>query len=123
MEEVSFRSGAVVAGGVLTAAGVSITLAVVLGGHSDAVASAPVSRPAVPAAVPATVAGTYRPPSAARAAATLHAAATPTPGRTFTSHRLVWRAPLPAGPPGWRGWHRWPPWPWPWGLHRHHRRR
>jgi len=123
MEEVSFRSGAVVAGGVLTAAGVSITLAVVLGGHSDAVASAPVSRPAVPAAVPATVAGTYRLPSAARAAATLHAAATPTPGRTFTSHRLVWRAPLPAGPPGWRGWHRWPPWPWPWGLHRHHHRR
>ena len=52
MEEVSFRSGAVVAGGVLTAAGVAITLAVVLGGHSEAVASAPVSRPAVPAAVP-----------------------------------------------------------------------
>ena len=123
MEEVSFRSGAVVAGGVLTVAGVAITLAVVLGGHSDAVASAPVSRPAVPAAVPATVAGTYRPPSAARAAATLHAAATPTPGRTFTSHRLVPRAPLPPGPPGWRGWHRSPPWPWPWGLSRHHRRR
>jgi len=155
MEEVSFRSGAVVAGGVLTAAGVAITLAVVLGGHSDAVASASGSRPAVPAAVPpvlapvsssppatppsatppsatprasrttgpATVAGTYRPPSAARAAAPLHAAATPTPGRTFTSHRLVPRAPLPPGPPGWRGWHRSPPWPWPWGLSRHHRRR
>jgi hypothetical protein len=40
MEEVSFRSGAAVAGGVLTAAGVAITLAVVLGGDSDAVASA-----------------------------------------------------------------------------------
>ena len=145
MEEVSFRSGAVVAGGVLTAAGVAITLAVVLGGHSDAVASAPASRPAVPSAVlpllapvssspsatprvgrttgPATVAGAYPPPSAARAAATLHAAATPTPGRTFTSRRLVPRAPLPPGPPGWRGWHRSPPWPWPWGLSRHHRRR
>jgi hypothetical protein len=48
MEEVSFRSGAAVAGGVLTAAGVAITLAVVLGGHSDAAASAPASRVAVP---------------------------------------------------------------------------
>ena len=150
MEEVSFRSGAVVAGGVLTAAGVAITLAVVLGGHSEAVASAPVYRPAVPAAVPpvlapvsssppatppsatprasrttgpATVAGTYRPPSAARAAATLHAAATPTSGRTFTSRRLVPRDPLPPGSPSWRGWNRSPPWPWPWGLSRHHRRR
>jgi len=36
MEEMSFRSGAVVAGGVATAAGVAVTLAVVLGGHSDA---------------------------------------------------------------------------------------
>ena len=53
MEEVSFRSGAAVAGGVLTAAGVAITLAVVLGGHSDAVASAPVSRPAIPSVVAA----------------------------------------------------------------------
>ena len=155
MEEVSVRSGAVVAGGVLTAAGVAITLAVVLGGHSDAVASAPASRPMGPSAVPpvlapvssspsatppsatppsavprasrtagpATAAGPYRPPSAARAAATLHAAATLTPGRTFTSRRLVRRAPLPPGPPGWRGWHRSPPWPWPWGLSRHHRRR
>jgi hypothetical protein len=150
MEEVSFRSGAVVTGGVLTAAGVAITMAVVLGGHSDAVASAPASRPAVPAAVPpvlapasspppatppsatprasrttgpATVAGTYQPPSAARAATTLHAAATPTPGRTFTSHRLEPRTPRPAVWLGWRGWHRSPPWPWTWGLSRHHRRR
>jgi hypothetical protein len=67
MEEVSFRSGAVVAGGVLTAAGVAITLAVVLGGHSDAVASAPGSRPppATPRASrttsPATVARAYQP--------------------------------------------------------------
>jgi hypothetical protein len=94
MEEVSFRSGAAVAGGVLTAVGVAITLAVVLGGHGDAVASAPVSRPAVPSVVPpvlapvssslpatsrpsrttapATVARAYQPPTAARAAATLH---------------------------------------------------
>jgi hypothetical protein len=121
MEEVSFRAGAVVAGGVLTTAGVAITLAVVLGGHSDAVASASASRAAVPSAVPPVLApvssspsatprvsrttspatGTYQPPSAPRAAATLHAA--------------VWS--------GWRGWHRSPYWPWPWGLSRHHRHR
>jgi len=148
MEEVSFRAGAVVAGGVLTAAGVAITLAVVLGGHSDAVVSASASRAAVPSAVPpvlapvpssppatppsatprasrttspATVAGAYQPPSAVRAAATLHAA-TPTPGRAFTWRRLVPRAPRHAVWPGWRGWHRSPPWPWTWGLSRHHRR-
>ncbi len=142
MEEVSFRSGAVVAGGVLTAAGVAITLAVVLGGHNDAVASAPASRPAVPAAVPpvlapmsssppatprpsrttapATVARTYQPPSAAWAAATLHAAP---PGRVVTPRRLVPRAPQPPRWSGWRSWHRSWPWPWRWGLSRHHRRR
>ncbi|HEY0999168.1 MAG TPA: hypothetical protein VGD83_05985 [Streptosporangiaceae bacterium] len=155
MEEVSFRSGAAMAGGVLTAVGVAITLAVVLGGHSDAVASPSASRAAVPSAVsqvlapvssspsatppsatppsatprasrttsPATAAGAYQPPSAARAAATLHAAVTPAPGRTVTSRRLVLRAPRRPGPPGWRGWHRSPPWPWSWGLSRHHRRR
>src|SRR5207244_4131704 len=94
MEEVSFRSGAAVAGGVLTAAGVAITLAVVLGGHSDAAASAPASRGAVPSVAPpspvpvsssspptprpsrttdpAAVAGAYQPPSADRASATRH---------------------------------------------------
>jgi hypothetical protein len=41
MEEVSFRSGAAMAGGVLTAAGVAITLAVVPGGPGDAVAVHP----------------------------------------------------------------------------------
>ena len=50
MEEVSFRAGAVVAGGGLAAAGVAITLAVMLGSHSDAVASASASRAAVPSA-------------------------------------------------------------------------
>jgi hypothetical protein len=116
MEEVSFRSGAAVAGGVLTAAGVAITLAVVLGGRSDAVASAPASRVAIPSVAPpvlapvsssppatppatprasrttapATVARAYQPPSATRAAATLHAAP---PGRVVTPRRLVPRAP------------------------------
>ena len=143
MEEVSFRSGAAVAGGVLTAAGVAITLAVVLGGHSDAVASAPASRVAIPSVVPpvlapvsssppatppatsrasrttapATVARTYQPPSAARAAATLHAAP---PGHVVTPRRLVPRAPQPPRWPGWRSWHR--SWPWRWSLSRHHRR-
>jgi hypothetical protein len=68
-------------------------------------------------------AGAYQPPSAPRAAATLHSGATPTPGRTFTSRRLV---PPPHGTwvwSGWRGWHRSPPWPWPWHLSRHHRHR
>lgn len=149
MEEVSFRAGAVVAGGVLAGAGVAITLAVVLGGHSDAAASASASHAAVPSAASpvlapvsssppatpppatprpsrtatrATAAGTYQPPSATRASATLHAAATPTLGRTFTSRRLDRRGPRPAVWPGWRSWHRSPPWPW--SLYRrHHRRR
>jgi hypothetical protein len=144
MEEVSFRSGAVVAGGVLAAAGVAITLAVVLGGHSEAVASAPASRSAVPSATPpvlapvsssppatprasrttnpAIVVRAYQPPSAARAAATLHAAATPTPtpGRTASSRHLDSRAPRHAVWPGWRGWHRSPPWPWGPSRRRHH---
>ena len=52
MEEVSFRSAAAVVGAVLAAAGVAITLAVVLGGHSDAAASAPSSRAAIPSVAP-----------------------------------------------------------------------
>jgi hypothetical protein len=143
MEEVSFRSGAAVAGGVLTAAGVAITLAVVLGGHSDAAASAPASRVAVPSVTlpsPAPVssssspsptprphrtkdsaaaAGAYRPPSAIRASATRHPAA-PTPGSTPTPRLLDPRSPASPGlPPG--GWgNAPPPWPWPFGLLRHH---
>jgi hypothetical protein len=146
MEEVSFRSGAAVAGGVLTAAGVAITLAVVLGGHSDAVASAPASRPAAPSVVPATlppvssspsstprasrtmppatVAGAYQPPSAAQAVATPHAAATPTPAGTPTPRRLEPRGPQPPGTPDWWGRDSSPPpFPWPWGVLHSGRRR
>ena len=140
MEEVSFRSGAAVAGGVLTVAAVVITLVVVLGGHSDAVASAPASRAAVrsvappspvPVSVssspsptprpsrttdPAAVAGAYQPPSATRASATRHAA--PAPGGTPTPRLRDPRSPAPPGqPPGW--WGNGPP-PWPFGLLRHH---
>jgi hypothetical protein len=149
MEEVSFRSGAAAAGGVLTVAGVAITLAVVLGGPGDAVASAPASRaaassvaspPAVPVStspqatprpsrttVPATVAGAYRPPpSPARASAARHAATMPVPGSTPTprpfDRRWLSGHPDLRGQPGWRGWHR-PPAPWPWGLLPRHRRR
>jgi hypothetical protein len=67
------------------------------------------------------VAGTYQPPSAPRAAATLHV--TPTPGRTSTSRRLEPRTPRPEVWLSRRSWHRWPPWPRPWGLSHHHRRR
>jgi hypothetical protein len=116
MEEVSYRSGAAVAGGVLTAAGVAIALAVVLGGDSDAVASAglpprdpsvvpPVlvpgssSPPVTPrpsrTTAPATVARAYQPPSAARAAATLHAATPGPPPPRVAWSRVAWsRAPL-----------------------------
>ena len=55
MEDMSFRSGAAVSAGVLAAAGVAITLAVALGGHSGAAPSA--SRPAA-------VAHSTPPPSA-----------------------------------------------------------
>ena len=149
MEEVSFRAGAIVAGGVLTATGVAITLAVVLGGHSDAVASASVSRPAIPSVIPPVLAPvSSSPPATPRAprrtptpprdrgrglpaaidgpsGSDPQAAATSALGRTPTPRRLVPRTPRPPGPPGWRGWHRSPPWPWPWrwGLSRHHRRR
>ena len=144
MEEMSFRSGAAVAGGVLTAAGVAITLAVVLGGHSDAVASASASRVAVPSVAPPSpapvsssssssssptprpsrmtdpAAVAYQPPSATRASATRHAAR-PAPGRTPTPRLRDPRSPAPPGlPPGW--WGNRPP-PWPLGLLRHHRRR
>jgi hypothetical protein len=148
MEEVSFRAGIVVAGGVLTAAGVAITLAVVLGGHSDAVASAPASRAAAPSlasppvapvssapsptprpsrtATRATAAGTYQPPSATRASATRasearQAAATSALGRTPTPRLREARSPWrPGMAPGyWRS-HR--PRPWLYGLLWHRRR-
>jgi hypothetical protein len=144
MEEVSFRSGAVVAGGVLTVAGVAITLAVVLGGHSDAVASAPASRPAVPSLAPppvapvssvpsptprpsrtttrATAAGTYQPPSAAGGAATRQAAATSALGRTPSPRlREARSSRRPGMPPGY--WRSFRPRPWLFGLlwHRRHR--
>ena len=149
MEEVSFRSGAAALGGVLAAAGAAITLAVVLGGPGDAVASAPASRAAPPSVasaspvpassspqatprpsrtkVPATVAGDYRPPrSPARASAARRAATTPVPGRApaprpFNRGWLPGHPHLP-GQPGWRGWRR-PPASWPWGLLPRHRRR
>jgi hypothetical protein len=143
MEEVSFRSGVAVAGGGLAAAGVAIALTLVLGGHGDAAASAPVA-PAAPAAassvaspsqvpssspraaprpsdttVPATVAGDYRPPTQAPAPEHHAAATTPLPGRT-PSRRPFSRWWLPGhrdlrGQPGWRGWHR-PHASWPEGL-------
>ena len=132
MEEVSFRAGAVVAGGVLTAAGVAITLAVVLGGHSDAVASASASRAAAPSLAPppvapvssapsptprpsrtatrATAAGTYQPPSVTRASAARQAA-TSALGRTPRSRLREARSSRRTGmPPGyWRS-HRQRPW-------------
>jgi hypothetical protein len=153
MEEVSFRSGAAVAGAVLAAAGVAITLAVVPGRPGGAVAGAPASRVAAPLAaapspvpvssssapapsspqatprpsrttIPAAVAGDYRPPpSPARASAAWHAATTPKPGG------------IPAPGPVDRGWppghrhHRGPGWwgrhrpPGPWGLSPRHRHR
>jgi len=112
MEEMSFRSGAAVTGGVLAAAGVAIMLAVLLGGHGDAATSAPapdvavgsvappssalaspspsVSASAPPSITPrasrstspATAAGVYQPSSRVSTSATAQAAATPSPGRT-----------------------------------------
>ena len=84
MEEVSFRAGAVVAGGVLTAVGVAITLAVVLGGHSDAVAGASASRHRGPSAVPTLVPCPPPPPA--------------TPPSTTRGSRTATPRPRP-GPP------------------------
>jgi hypothetical protein len=143
MEEVSFRAGAAVAGGVLTAAGVAITLAVVLSGHSDAAAIAP-ARAAAPSLAPppvapvssapsptplpsrtttrAPAAGTYQPPSAARASAARQASATSALGRTPTPRLREARSPRRPGmlPGYWRS-HR--PRAWLFGLLRHRRRR
>ncbi|HTQ90935.1 MAG TPA: hypothetical protein VMK84_15740 [Streptosporangiaceae bacterium] len=139
MEEVSFRSGAALAGGVIIAAGVAITLAVVPGGPGDVVAGAPASRaaassvsPPAPVSasawpppaprpsrttVPVTVAGDYRPPSPVRAPATRPAVTTPVPAAIATPRPFTRRWPS-----GWRGRHR-PHAPWPWGLLPHHHRR
>jgi hypothetical protein len=133
MEEVSFRSGAAAVGGVLLAAGVAITLAVVLGGPGGAVASPSAARAAAPAVtsptpapassspqatprpsrttVPAAVAGDYRP---SRASAAWYTARTP--GR-FARPRPFDRRWLP----GWRGRPR--SGPWAWGLLLRHRHR
>jgi len=70
MEEMSFRSGAAVAGGVLVAAGLAITLAVALGGHSAAATSV---------STPATVARLTPPPSPVLPAALPSATAQATP--------------------------------------------
>jgi hypothetical protein len=96
MEEMSFRSGAVVVAGVLVAAGVAITLAAALGGHGAAATSAPspaaVARstpppsPVLSAALPSATAqatpvaslmpaGGYQPPAPVTAAATPRASA------------------------------------------------
>ena len=136
MEEVSFRAGAAVAGGVLTAAGVAIALAVVPNGHRDAAAIAP-ARVVAPSLAPppvapvssvpsptpwpsrtttrATAAGTYQPPSAARASA-----ATSALGRTPTPRLREARSPRrPGMPPGYWRWYR--PRPWLSALLWHHR--
>jgi hypothetical protein len=88
MEDMSFRSGAAVSAGVLAAAGVAITLAVALGGHSGAAPGA--SRPAavahstpppaamLPAAAPsAAPAASLMPARGHRAAAPVSAVTTP----------------------------------------------
>jgi hypothetical protein len=146
MEEVSFRAGAAVAGGVLT----------VPVGHRDAAAIAPArATPIAPAratppslalppvapgsSVPSptppssrtttrsTAAGTYQPPSAVRAsaargAATRQAASTSALGRTPTPRLREARSPRrPGMPPGY--WRSHPPWPWLSALPWHHRRR
>ena len=91
MEEVSFRSGAAVAGGVLAAAGAAITLAVVLGGHGDAVASAPASpAPRAPsAASPSPVPASSSSPQA-----------TPRPSRTTVPATVAGDTGRPGPGPG-----------------------
>ena len=74
MEQTSFRSGVAVFAGVPVAAGVAITLAVVLGGHSAAVPSAP---------RPAAVARPAPPPSPVVPAASPSATARPTPAASL----------------------------------------
>ena len=66
MEEMSFRSGAAVTGGVLAAAGAAITLTVLLGGHIDAATTAPSPDAAARSmAPPSSVALPYTAPAAA----------------------------------------------------------
>lgn len=134
LEETSFRSGAAVSAGVLATAGAAIALAVVLGGHSDAAASAPGPAAAtssaasqVPAASPT---ANPRASHMTQAGVQPAAAASPSPSREdrargnqpaagTTPTPRVRRTPLPGSQghglmPG--GWDPTPPsYPWRWG--------
>ena len=129
MEEMSFRSGAAVSAGVLAAAGVAITLAVVPGGPSAPETSAaatsapspgpaarsvaspsPAPAPTSPSAAPrasrtpsAIAAGSYQPPSPVTAVTTPQAPASPA-AAFATPRSLPQRADAPSGegqPPPW----------------------
>ncbi len=137
LEETSFRSGAAVSAGVLAAVGVGITLAVVLGGHSDAVAGltgpAAAARTVVPPGPAVTAAPSVTPrasgtspaggqPAVAPSPATAASrnapgqgnqgapGATPTPR---TSHS-PWYPPHGLAPGGWNPSTQPDPWPWGW---------
>lgn len=77
LEEMSFRSGAAVSAGVLAAVGVAITLSVVLGGHGDAVASAPGPAAAARTVAPSGPAGTATPSVTPRVSRTSPASGQP----------------------------------------------
>src|SRR5690348_2159029 len=116
MEEVSFRAGAAVAGGVLTAAGVAIALAVVPSGHRDAAAIAP-ARIVAPSLAPPPVAPVSSVPSP-----------TPRPSRTTTRATAAGtyqrEARSPHRPGMWPSyWSSRRPRTWLFGLLWHHRRR
>ncbi len=135
LEEMSFRSGAAVSAGVLAVVGVAITLAVVLGGHSGAVASAPGPAAAARTVAPTGPAVTATPsvtprasrtssisgqpavaPSPATAAsrgapgqATQGATPTPRPSRS-----PAWYPPHGLAPGGWNPPLQPDPWQWGW---------
>jgi xylulokinase len=147
LEEMSFRSGAAAAGGVVAVGGLAIALAVLPSGHRpEAAAPRAVTNSTTPASVPPATA----PPSsrtapssrAARSAAAAPPAAEPaaaapaqsspsssqaasappsSPSPATPTPRPSRPGPYPTRTPSWNPWSPWNPWqPWdPWGWQRH----
>jgi hypothetical protein len=121
MEEMSFRSGAAVGGGAIGVAGVAVTLAVVLSGHTAAATSAPspdaagrLATPVSSAPAPVTSAASSGTPRSSRptvpragtgsysqSPSPHHVSATPRPSAPRPSASSAHTAPWQPRPPKW----------------------
>jgi outer membrane biosynthesis protein TonB len=105
MEEMSFRSGAVIAAGVLVAVGVVVALAVTLSGHSAAATSAAGAGTAVRSVAPSSLAHSPPPQSTASPSARPSAKKRTVPAQSYQAppqQAVVTRpqaSPVPAADP------------------------